>query len=53
MKLPRFRTAGIMVAVAIAAINFWVIHAMLPSAIAAGGLLVFGALPMANILAAA
>ena len=49
MKVPRFRIAWVMVAVAIAALDFAAIRAVLgyPEV----GLLVVGALPMANLLA--
>jgi hypothetical protein len=53
VELPRFRIVWLMVAVAIAALDFALIRAMLgfrPSN--AGVLLVFGALPMANVLVA-
>src|SRR5262245_2481835 len=53
MRLPRFRIAWLMVAVAIAGLNFGVIRAMLaPGMGVRGDLLVVGALPMANVLVA-
>jgi hypothetical protein len=49
VKPPRFRSAWIMVAVAIAAINFGAMRALFdPGSV--GVLLLFGALPMANVL---
>ena len=51
MKAPRFRIAWIMVAVAIAGINFAAIRAFLDYTSPLGEVLLFGALPMANILA--
>jgi hypothetical protein len=53
MKLPRFRLVWVIVAVAIAAVDFWAIRALSDSAVAAGDFLVFGTLPMANIVAVA
>jgi hypothetical protein len=53
MKLPRFRIAWLMVVVAMAAIDFWAIRALIDAAVVAGDFLVFGALPMANIVAVA
>jgi hypothetical protein len=51
VKAPRFRIAWIMVAVAIAAVDFGLIRASLgPRAILAVELLIIGALPMANVL---
>jgi hypothetical protein len=53
MKLPRFRIAWLMVAVAVAAINFGAIRGILEIDIPDKGMLwVVGALPMVNILAA-
>jgi hypothetical protein len=53
MRLPRFRIAWLMVAVAIAGLNFGLIRAMLAPGIGAReDLLVVGALPMANVLVA-
>jgi hypothetical protein len=49
VKPPRFRIAWVMLAVAIAAIDFGAIRALLYSP--AGELLILGALPMANVLA--
>jgi hypothetical protein len=49
VKGPRFRIAWVMVAVAIAALDFAAIRAMLGSQVII--LLVLGALPMANVLA--
>ena len=49
MKVPRFRIAWVMVAVAIAALDFAAIRACFD--IPEVGLLVLGALPMANVLA--
>ena len=49
MKMPRFRIAWIMVAVAIAALDFAAIRASLD--IREAVLFVLGALPMANVLA--
>ena len=52
MKAPRFRIAWAMVAVAIAALDFWATRGLLdlrPPQI--GILLLIGALPMANVLA--
>jgi hypothetical protein len=51
MKAPRFRIAWVMVAVAIVAIDFSAGRAMVESGGNAGGFLMLGALPMANILA--
>jgi hypothetical protein len=51
MKLPRFRIAWLMVAVAIAAIDFAAIRALVdPRAVEAAAFLLMGALPMANVL---
>jgi hypothetical protein len=50
MKAPRFRIAWVMVAVAIAATNFAAIRAFLESVSVLGEVLLFGALPMANVL---
>ena len=51
MKMPRFRIAWLMVAVAIAAIDFAAIRALLGlGASLVWGLLLVGALPMANVL---
>jgi hypothetical protein len=53
MELPRFRIASLMVAVAIAGLNFGAIRAMLaPGMGLRGASLVVGALPMANVLVA-
>jgi hypothetical protein len=53
MRLPRVRIARLMVAVAIAGLNFGAIRAMLaPGMGPTGDLLVVGALPMVNVLAA-
>jgi hypothetical protein len=49
VKVPRFRIAWVMVAVAIAALDFGAIRAMF--GFLAGHLLLLGALPMANVLA--
>jgi hypothetical protein len=52
VKAPRFRIAWVMVAVAIAALDFWATRGLLdlrPRRV--GGLLLLGALPMANVLA--
>jgi hypothetical protein len=49
VKRPRFRIAWVMVAIAIAALDFAVIRASFD--IPEVGLLVLGALPMANVLA--
>ena len=49
MKVPRLRIAWVMVAIAIAALDFAAIRASLD--IPEVGLLVLGALPMANVLA--
>jgi hypothetical protein len=50
MRVPRFRIAWLMVAVAIAAVDSGAIRAMLGIRPDAAILLVFGALPMANVL---
>ena len=51
MKAPRFRIAWIMVAVAVAAINFAAVRELLdPRAVEAATFLLIGALPMANVL---
>ena len=52
MKVPRFRIAWVMVAVAIAAFDFAAIRALVDSPSPAGDELLFGALPMANVLVA-
>jgi hypothetical protein len=53
MGLPRFRIAWLMVAVAVAGLNFGAIRAMLaPGMGLRGGSLVVGALPTANVLVA-
>jgi hypothetical protein len=53
MRLPRFRIAWLMVAVAIAGLNLGAIRAMLaPGLGVRGGSLVVGALPMVNVLVA-
>jgi hypothetical protein len=49
VKVPRFRIAWVMTAVAIAALDFGAIGAMFGSP--TGNLLLLGALPMANVLA--
>ena len=49
MRLPRFRIAWVMVAVAIAALDFAAIRALPGSP--SGELVLLGALPMANVLA--
>jgi hypothetical protein len=55
VKVPRFRIAGLMVLVAIMALNFGAIRALLttqsPLSSKAPGVLGLGALPMANLLA--
>jgi hypothetical protein len=52
VKAPRFRIAWVMVAVAIAALDFWATRELLdPRAPQIGMLLLSGALPTANILA--
>ena len=52
MKTPRFRIAWLMVAVAIAALDFAAIGAILGSGTGDFGIfLLLGALPMANVLA--
>ena len=56
MRLPRFRIAWVMVAVAIVALDFGAIRALLPRHASAlddqrGVLLLLGALPMGNVLA--
>jgi hypothetical protein len=51
MKPPRFRLAWVIVAVAISALNFGVIRAVLDQRGFESDLLGLGALPMANILA--
>jgi hypothetical protein len=51
MKAPRFRIAWVMVAVAISALDFWAIRAVLEFPTPKGELLIVGALPMANVLA--
>jgi hypothetical protein len=48
--MPRFRIAWLMVAVAIAGINFAAIRALLDLNGTAAQLLLVGALPMANVL---
>jgi hypothetical protein len=50
MKAPRFRIAWVMVAVAIAATNFAAIRAFVEYVSVLGEVLLFGALPMANVL---
>ena len=51
MKPPRFRIAWVMVAVALAAVDFGVVRACLDRpGTPAGDLLILGALPMANVL---
>ena len=53
MKPPRFRIAWIMVAVAIAALDFWAIRTLLDFSYFSpevGEALVFGALPIMNVL---
>jgi hypothetical protein len=57
MKAPRFRLAWIMVAVAIAALDFWAIQAVIGVrddriGYVIGTFLLVGALPMANVLLA-
>jgi hypothetical protein len=49
VKVPRFRIAWLMIAVAIAGLDFAAIRAM--SSSSTGELLILGALPMANVLA--
>ena len=51
MKPPRFRLAWIMVAVAIAALDFMVIRRSVDHRTPTGDFLLVGALPMANVLA--
>ena len=51
MRVPRFQIAWIMVAVAIAALDFGAIRALLDPVWFVAGFLLLGALPMANILA--
>ena len=50
MKVPRFRIAWVMVAVAITALDFTAIRTVLDSKSPLGGVLLLGALPMANVL---
>jgi hypothetical protein len=52
VRVPRFRIAWVMFAVAIAALNFGVLRACFdsPSPWSGSELLLFGALPMANLL---
>ena len=49
--MPRFRIAWVMVAIAIAALDFAAIRALLKLESFVAGFSIFGALPMANILA--
>src|SRR5580692_11083407 len=51
MKLPRFRIGFLMVVVAIAALNFTVLRAVLATQTEVGELLAAGAMPMASVLA--
>jgi hypothetical protein len=52
VKVPRIRIAWVMVAVAVAALNFWAMRVILgPRTGQLGSLLAAGALPMANVLA--
>jgi hypothetical protein len=51
--MPRFRIAWVMVAVAISALDFWAIRAVLEFPTPKGQSLILGALPMANALAVA
>jgi hypothetical protein len=51
LKAPRFRIAWVMVAVAIAALDFGAIRALIEFNSRARELLLLGALPMANVLA--
>ena len=51
MKVPRFRIAWVMVAIAIAALDFTAIRMASDRIIPSGELLELGALPMANVLA--
>ena len=51
MKAPRFRIAWIMLAVAIAALDFGVMREVVGSRSVRGILLLLGILPMANVLA--
>jgi hypothetical protein len=50
MRVPRFRIAWVMVAVAIGALDFGAIRALLKQVSFVAGFLILGALPMANIL---
>jgi uncharacterized membrane protein YeiB len=50
MKPPRFRIAWIMVAVAVAALDFWAIRAVFDRNSRTSYLLGIGAMPMANVL---
>lgn len=50
MKAPRFRIAWVMVAVAIAAINFGVMREVVGSRSSRNIVLLLGSLPMANVL---
>jgi hypothetical protein len=52
VNLPRFRIAWLMLFVAVVALNFGAIRALSELEPPKGGLLVFGAVPMTNILAA-
>ena len=50
MKVPRFRIAWVLVAVAFAALNFGAIRACFDSTFAWNEFVLLGALPMANVL---
>jgi hypothetical protein len=50
VRLARFRIAWLMAATALVAVNFAAIQAILESHSVAGEMLLFGAVPMANVL---
>jgi hypothetical protein len=52
VRVPRFRIAWVMVAIAIFAIDFAAIRALVDASPEVGEELLFGALPMANVLVA-